>query len=102
MPRLDYEVSKAYRREWGKRNREKLRVYMQKWMGYPEPTRPCPEKCEACGRPPSSNKGLALDHDHVTGKFRGWLCDLCNRGIGQLGDNLEGVKKALEYLERAL
>mgnify|MGYP004454902773 CR=1 FL=1 len=40
-----------------------------------------------------------LDHCHKTKKFRGWLCDFCNRGIGLLGDNKEGVKMATKYLE---
>lgn len=71
--------------------------------GLPEPTRPEPVLCECCGRHFSSTdkRGyrLSLDHDHTTGKFRGWLCGDCNRGIGLLGDNLEGVRRALAYLE---
>jgi hypothetical protein len=43
---------------------------------------------------------MHLDHDHVTGKFRGWLCGACNRGIGMLGDNLAGVMRAAAYLQR--
>jgi len=42
---------------------------------------------------------LHLDHDHATLKFRGWLCRNCNVGIGQLGDNIEGLEKALVYLK---
>ena len=40
-----------------------------------------------------------FDHDHTTGKFRGWLCSPCNTAIGHLGDNLEGVMRAVRYLE---
>lgn len=54
-------------------------------------------KCDCCGK---EEEKLNLDHDHSTGKFRGWLCAGCNLGIGKLGDDLESVKKALEYLER--
>jgi hypothetical protein len=53
--------------------------------------------CEACG---VDTDALYLDHDHNTNRFRGWLCGRCNTGIGKLGDNIEGVRKALEYLER--
>jgi hypothetical protein len=44
---------------------------------------------------------FSMDHDHDTGKFRGLLCALCNTGLGKLGDNREGLLKALKYLEDA-
>ena len=39
-----------------------------------------------------------MDHCHKTKKFRGWLCNQCNFSIGGLGDDVEGVIKALNYL----
>jgi len=54
--------------------------------------------CDCCGK---KTDKLRLDHDHITEQFRGWLCDNCNTGIGRLGDNIEGVKKAIAYLEKA-
>lgn len=51
--------------------------------------------CQSCG----SDVKLVLDHDHITGKIRGVLCDMCNVGIGRLGDTILGVKQALQYLE---
>jgi hypothetical protein len=47
------------------------------------------------------NKGWCVDHDHASGLVRGILCGLCNTGIGALGDNVEGVRRAVEYLQRA-
>jgi len=41
-----------------------------------------------------------LDHCHTTQEFRGWLCSDCNVAIGKLGDDTQGVLKALDYLER--
>lgn len=65
-------------------------------------TRPRPNACECCGGPPTTRyKVIALDHDHQTGKFRGWLCHKCNTAIGLLGDNFEGVMRALTYLAKA-
>ena len=58
---------------------------------------PKPKNCECCGKEAET---LCLDHCHQTLKFRGWLCELCNRGIGQLGDNIEGLKRAIEYLNK--
>lgn len=43
---------------------------------------------------------FCIDHDHVTGKVRGVLCNTCNAGLGKLGDTVEGLKKAILYLER--
>ena len=52
--------------------------------------------CESCGSPIN----LCYDHDHTTMEFRGVLCNKCNIGIGLLGDNINGVRNALDYLEK--
>lgn len=56
-----------------------------------------PDRCECCRK--ISDK-LCLDHNHEDNTFRGWLCDRCNTGIGKLGDNIKGLRKAIKYLER--
>jgi hypothetical protein len=53
--------------------------------------------CEICRREGPTE----LDHDHTTGAFRGWLCTLCNLGLGKLGDDVAGVRRAIAYLERS-
>jgi hypothetical protein len=67
-----------------------------------EPTRPMPELCELCGGKPNGyrNRVLFLDHDHLTGAFRGWLCNNCNMAIGLLKDNPELCEKVAQYLRR--
>ena len=57
---------------------------------------PANGRCECCGQV----KKLVLDHCHTTQEFRGWLCSDCNVAIGKLGDDTQGVLKALDYLER--
>jgi hypothetical protein len=42
---------------------------------------------------------LEIDQDHATGKIRGLLCRKCNSGIALLGDDIERLKKAIEYLQ---
>jgi hypothetical protein len=39
-----------------------------------------------------------VDHCHKTQEFRGWICKSCNHGIGKLGDDIENVLDALNYL----
>lgn len=70
---------------------------VRKHRGASLPTRPAPETCELCGRLPGV-RGLHSDHDHETGRFRGWLCLGCNTAIGKLGDNEAGLRRALEYI----
>jgi hypothetical protein len=53
--------------------------------------------CECCG---FTEQKLHWDHCHNTHEHRGWLCNNCNTAIGKLGDNLEGVLKAVDYLAR--
>jgi len=58
-------------------------------------------KCACCGIHQNElTVNLAVDHDHDTGLIRGLLCHICNTGIGKLGDNIEGLMKALNYLEK--
>ena len=59
--------------------------------------------CAICGGsgPGASRFGvLVVDHDHETGDVRGLLCSNCNSAIGLMGDSLETVKKAADYLSR--
>lgn len=59
-------------------------------------------KCQICEKPFDSTKVSArscVDHDHQGGTFRGLLCSRCNGGLGIFGDNLEGVLRAVRYLQ---
>lgn len=82
------------------KGRERVRKYARKRLGSSPPTRETPQLCECCSRKPNGKGGLHLDHCHVTGLFRGWLCHNCNTALGLLGDSQEGLLRALEYLRR--
>lgn len=50
--------------------------------------------CCICG----SEENLRMDHDHVTGRFRGWLCHRHNIALGMIGDSIEELLQAIDYL----
>lgn len=96
-----YENERRRRLGWtNPAQKKRQQRYDRKRRGLPEPTRSQPETCENCTRNPGKY-GMHLDHCHVTGAFRGWLCGKCNMGIGALGDTVEGLERALSYLRRA-
>jgi len=43
---------------------------------------------------------LCIDHDHKTGKFRGWLCFRCNQMAGKSDENIVVLKNIVAYLEK--
>jgi hypothetical protein len=63
-------------------------------------SRPRPDLCEACGRPPNGMGALHLDHCHSTGVFRGWLCHSCNLSLGAVADDPVTLRKLADYLDR--
>ena len=106
----DYHKNKKARhammRDWCRRNPERMRFLNDRANRRfptgtpPEPTRPRPAVCENCKKP-EQGKRLALDHDHETGVFRGWLCSNCNSGLGKLGDSIAALNRMIRYLRRA-
>ena len=43
---------------------------------------------------------LCLDHDHKTGRVRGFLCKQHNSLLGFANDSIEQLESAIEYLKR--
>lgn len=50
-----------------------------------------------CGAPP---QGFDLDHDHSSGRVRGFLCRKCNMALGLMGDDINRLAAAADYLRR--
>ncbi len=56
--------------------------------------------CALCRQKPGK-RDLYIDHDHVTGLYRGLLCYKCNTAIGLLHDDPDLVQKAANYLRKS-
>ena len=61
-------------------------------------------RCAVCDKHVSEeSSNFSVDHDHnLWGpeSVRGLLCRSCNAGIGKLGDSVDGLKRALSYMEK--
>lgn len=53
------------------------------------------QECEICG----STEKLRYDHNHNTGKFRGWICNSCNLMIGSAKEDQKILLNAINYLK---
>lgn len=65
--------------------------------------------CAICQSPDPRGRGWAIDHDHrcCPGKsgscgqcVRGILCSPCNLALGLMGDNVEVLASAADYIKR--
>ena len=54
--------------------------------------------CAICGEQLENDACTHLDHDHETGKVRGFLCAKHNVGLSAFGDDPEMLERAAEYI----
>lgn len=121
------EKHNKYMREWRRRNPGRFKEAQDRWIrnnpdkrkdhrlkcmygiGLEEYKKMYEEQgglCAICNRPAMvlDNKGrvraLSVDHDHITGKVRGLLCNKCNMAIGIMDSNPEITRNATNYLLR--
>jgi hypothetical protein len=102
-------TKQEYQRKYYKDNRQMfLDAAMKSTYGltraqYDEMIAAQDNKCKLCGSPGCSGKRqqkLYVDHIEEQGiiKIRGLLCHKCNCALGMLGDNEEGLARALGYV----
>jgi hypothetical protein len=102
------DVFLAKRREWYRKNVEKLRLQsrvsrLQRRFGmtldeYEAMLEAQDRRCGACRR--DFDRTPSVDHDHATGQVRGLLCNRCNVAIGFAEDDPERLEAAANYLRR--
>lgn len=54
------------------------------------------KQCQICDQ----EETLVVDHDHKNDKYRGLLCNHCNRGLGHFRDSPIILQKAINYLNK--
>lgn len=99
------EKSRAYAREYAKKNphRQRIRILAKYGLteeSYDELLKSQNGVCAICGKSRSEIKSnFVVDHDHKTGRVRGLLCVQCNTSLGNLKDKPSLLHKAAEYLD---
>ncbi len=54
--------------------------------------------CAICQDTPADGR-LSVDHCHETGVVRGLLCSPCNTALGMMKDDVERLRRAINYLD---
>ena len=77
-------VSRKEKSEWAK-----TKPHLEIW------------ECPICKKRtiPGLTSKVVLDHNHLTGKARAWICDSCNTGLGRFKDNIKTMENAISYLK---
>jgi len=59
-----------------------------------------PFECPICGKRTIAGvtSKVVLDHNHLTGEPRAWICDSCNTGIGRFKDDVSLLQRAIKFL----
>jgi hypothetical protein len=93
-------------KEYYKANRDKRLEYRRKYLYgvneevYQDLLKQSGGVCEICKEECTSGRALAVDHCHNSQEVRGLLCTNCNTALGSFKDDIDLMKKAIEYLER--
>jgi len=92
----------AYAARWRQENPDKQRIRYERWRNnleaklWEKAGRPRSDICEIC----LSKEFTVFDHCHKTDRFRGWICDRCNKMLGLVKDCPILLNKLANYLEK--
>lgn len=98
------EYARRYNHSDKARNKAYLRNYNITLEDYNRMLEEQGNVCKICLQPEQmlhkgNPKRLCVDHDHITGRVRGLLCQRCNTTLGRYEDNPELMKNLISYLE---
>jgi hypothetical protein len=97
-------------REWYLNNKEKSQRTRRDWQlrkrsgitleEYENVLKDQDNKCAICKNDSAGGRGhFHADHDHLSGKFRGLLCQKCNMALGLIKDDIIIAQNIVSYLE---
>lgn len=100
-----FRANQQRRRSMPEAKRRARDYHLQRNFGisvdqYDELLRAQSGRCAICHSKPTPGISLHVDHDHETGSNRGLLCFRCNNALGDLGDDMDRLRVAGEYLIR--
>jgi len=75
------------------------RCLRKMYKKYPKPTYII---CPICERTITESRFIHYDHNHLTEKFRNFLCNRCNSGLGRFSDNPIYLINAIKYLHNSI
>lgn len=79
-------------------NRKEMKAYIEK---NPRPKIGEVFVCPICDRKKirSFQNDVVLDHSHIDGGVRGWVCSSCNTSIGKFYDDPNILQRAMEWIK---
>jgi len=89
-------------RRWKKPMSVKMRIEYEKT--HPMPPIGEPFRCPVCEKTiiRQFKNDVVLDHYHLNGEIRGWICRQCNSSIGMMDEDVSILARAIQWIQGTL
>jgi len=74
---------------------------LKKCIPKPESDHVCPICLRGKEELTGYTSSFVLEHDHITGEFRGWVCHDCNTAISRIRDDADTAVRMSAYLRKS-
>ena len=80
----------------------KMRIEYEKT--HPMPPIGEPFRCPVCEKTiiRQFKNDVVLDHYHLNGEIRGWICRQCNSSIGMMDEDVSILARAIQWIQGTL